>query len=253
MGRGIPLRGSSKRLKLVLLMIGGLGFVAAAAYLYVFQRPDGPRLMRLRAYWNNPSEHPEWTVAAGERCPGAPFIMPTDGMIGFIWGDSFRPGHVHQGIDVFAPTARDAIGETPVLAAYDGYITRQADWRSALIQRVPRDPLRPERQIWLYYTHMADAQGNSFIEPEFPAGTEEEFVAAGTLLGYQGNYSGNPENPTGLHLHFSIVKDDGDGSFLSELDIDNTVDPSPYLGLELNAERADGSILLCPDEPYPGV
>lgn len=253
MGRGIPLQGSSRKIKIALLLFSLLAIGATAAYLYLRERPDGPRLMRLRAYWDNPDEYPQWTVAAGDRCPGAPFIMPSDGMIGFIWGDSFRPGHVHQGIDVFAPTTRDALGETPVLAVYDGYITRQADWRSALIQRVPSDPLQPERQIWLYYTHMADAQGNSFIEAEFPPGTTERFVTAGTLLGYQGNYSGNPQNPTGLHLHFSIVKDDGDGSFLSELEIENTVDPSPYFGLELNAERNDGSVPLCPDGPYSGT
>ena len=41
------------------------------------------------------------------------------------------------------------------------------------------------------------------------------YVAQGTLLGYQGNYSGDPNNPTGVHLHFSIVKDDGKGGFLN--------------------------------------
>lgn len=34
-----------------------------------------------------------------------------------------------------------------------------------------------------------------------------------------------------MHLHFSIVKDDGNGRFLNELRIENTLDPSPYLRL----------------------
>jgi murein DD-endopeptidase MepM/ murein hydrolase activator NlpD len=97
----------------------------------------------------------------------------------------------------------------------------------------------------VYYTHMADTAGNSFISEEFPAGTSDVYVAAGTLLGYQGNYSGDPINPTGVHLHFSIVLDDGQGSFRNELKIANTLDPSPYLGLALNASQNPDGIAVC--------
>jgi hypothetical protein len=51
------------------------------------------------------------------------------------------------------------------------------------------------------------------------------------------NDSGEPGNPVGVHLHFSIVRDDGKGSFRNELDSHNTLDPSPYLGLPLNADQ----------------
>jgi len=40
-----------------------------------------------------------------------------------------------------------------------------------------------------------------------------------------------------MHLHFSIVLDDGLGKFRNELEIANTLDPSPYLGIEVNAAR----------------
>lgn len=180
------------------------------------------------------SQHPEWAIRAGERCGEAPFIMPTDGLVGFLWDDSFRLGHRHQGIDIFGGTD---VNVTPVIAAYPGYLTRMGDWKSSVIIRVPEDPLQPSRQIWTYYTHLADAQGESYIAPEFPPGTAEKYVEAGTLLGYQGNYSGDPGNPVGVHLHFSIVLDDGKGSFKNELDIRNTLDPSPYLGLSLNANE----------------
>src|SRR5690606_10798710 len=119
----------------------------------------------------------------------------------------------------------------PVVAAYAGYLTRLPDWKSTVIIRIPDDPLQPGRQIWTYYTHMADAHGNDYISPEFPPGTTERFVEAGTLLGYQGNYSGNPADPVGMHLHFSVVRDDGRGRFMNELLIENTLDPSPYLGV----------------------
>ena len=114
-----------------------------------------------------------------------------------------------------------------------------------MILRVPSDPLNPNRQIWLYFTHMADKEGNSFISPDFPPGTYEQFIPAGTFLGRQGNYSGDPNNPTGVHLHFSIVLDDGQGHFRNELDVNNTLDPTPYLGIEVNANRNQGEIPLC--------
>jgi hypothetical protein len=131
------------------------------------------------------------------------------------------------------------------VAAYSGYLSRLPAWKSAVIVRVPSDPLVPGRQIWLYYTHMSDANGNSFISADFPPGTAEKTIEAGTLLGYQGNFTGDADNPTGVHLHFSIVMDDGKGSFRNELDINNTLDPSPYLGLPLNARTSDGKVVVC--------
>lgn len=188
------------------------------------------------------SQNPDWAVQAGQRCGQAPFQMPTDGFIGYLWDDSFRPGHRHSGLDIFGGAQP---GETPVYAAADGYLTRLEDWKSSLIIRLPEDPLQPTRQIWTYYTHMADAAGSSLISVDFPPGTEEVFVAAGTLLGHQGNFSGTPGRPVGVHLHFSIVQDNGQGKFLNETDINNTIDPSPYLGLNLNAHTNQTEIPVC--------
>ncbi|KAF0190948.1 MAG: hypothetical protein FD166_3779, partial [Bacteroidetes bacterium] len=145
--------------------------------------------------------------------------------------------------DIFSGTE---IGITPIHAAYDGFLTREIDWKSTVILRIPSDPLQPGRQIWTYYTHMADEKGNSFVSEDFPPGTSEVFVKAGTLLGYQGNYSGTPGNPTGVHLHFSIVKDDGNGQFLNETIIENTIDPSPYFNITLNANLSPPEIPVCP-------
>lgn len=238
------IRESRRRLFLALGFIIVLA-IAGAVYFFQKVRPPSARLARLRAFWEDTSQHADWVIRAGERCDEAPFVMPTDGYIGFLWGDSFRPGHNHQGLDIFGPSGPSGLGETPVVAAYDGYLSRDPAWRSALILRIPRDPLLSERQIWLYYTHMADADGNSFIVPDFPAGTSEQFVAAGTLLGYQGNYSADPDNPTGLHLHFSIVRDDGQGRFKNELEIMNTLDPSPYLGFDVSAAGVGDGIARC--------
>jgi hypothetical protein len=124
-------------------------------------------------------------------------------------------------------------------------LSRLPDWKSTVIIRIPDDPLRPGQQIWTYYTHMADSDGRSYVSDAFPSGTSEVYVEEGTLLGYQGNYSGDPNNPTGVHLHFSIVKDDGNGSFLNELEIKNTLDPSPYFGMSLNAQENPDDVPVC--------
>jgi len=200
------------------------------------------RTLRLMSWFRDPQTHSNWEIRAGEACEGAAFVFPTNGYIGFLWGDSFRPGHTHQGIDIFGSPMED---RTPIIAAYDGYLTRLTDWKSSVIIRIPDDPLQPGRQIWTYYTHMASSQGESYIEPAFPPGTHDLFIEQGTLLGYQGNYSGNPGNPTGIHLHFSIVLDDEQGNFRNELEFKNTLDPSPYFGMQLNADLNEDQVPVC--------
>jgi hypothetical protein len=230
----------NRSLLFIVIVIGslaGLGF-----YAYRLLRPTAARGEKVWAFFRDPSARPELVLKAGTRCGTAPFVFPTDGLVGFIWDDSFRPGHRHQGIDVFAGTD---VGVTPVISAYPGYLTRLPEWKSSVIVRVPSDPLQPGRQIWLYYTHMASPAGDPYVVADFPPGTLEKYIDAGTLLGYQGNYSGDPNNPVGIHLHFSIVLDDGKGQFLNELEIANTLDPSPYLGLPLNAHTNPDRIPVC--------
>ena len=231
------------RKTLVPILIAGL-VIGTGLYFLILRKPAGIRRSLNVVEWiRNADRHAEWSIRALNRCGDSPFLYPTDGFIGFLWDDSFRPGHRHQGIDIFGGSQP---GVTPVYAAYDGYLTRLADWKSTVIMRVPEDPLQPGRQIWLYYTHLAGPTGDSFVSKEFPRGVSEVEVKAGTLLGYQGNYSGTSGNPVGVHLHFSIVQDDGQGKFLNELRIENTIDPSPYFGLQLNASGTPGGIPLCP-------
>ncbi len=211
---------------LVVAVLTGIAYFFYSAY-----RPNAERLNKFRQWMQNPAFHPDWKLVAGTQCGSAPFRFPTDGFVGFLWGDGMVAG--------------TDINVTAVVAAYPGYLTRLADWKSSVIVRVPEDPLHPGQQIWLYYTHMADQYGKSFISSEFPAGTSEKLIEAGTLLGYQGDYSGDPNNPVGVHLHFSIVEDDGNGHFKNELDIGNTHDPSPYLGLPLNGYNNRDQVPLC--------
>lgn len=224
------------------ILAGGLVIGAGIYFIFIRRPVNLKRTLYVSQWLSNPTRYAAWSNPAGERCGYAPFIFPSTGMVGYLWGDSFRAGHHHQGIDIFGGQKP---GVTPVYSAYDGYLTRLDDWKSTVIIRIPSDPLQPGRQIWTYYTHLADSAGNSFISGQFPAGTFEKFIPAGTLLGYQGNYSGNQVAPVGVHLHFSIVLDDGKGSFLNELKIENTLDPSPYFNLRLDAATNQNGIPVC--------
>jgi hypothetical protein len=224
------------------ILLGG-ALIGLAFYFFFIHKPfESQRWLRIRTWISDPASHPEWAITAGDRCGNAPFMLPTNGLVGYLWGDNFQVGHPHQGIDIFGGKQP---GVTPVVAAYDGYLTRMGDWKSSVIIRIPSDPLAPGRQIWAYYTHMADAKGDSYISSSYPPGTSEVFVKAGTLLGYQGDYSGDANHPVGVHLHFSIVKDNDKNSFSNELEIANTYDPSPYLGLNVNFEKANGDFPVC--------
>lgn len=176
---------------------------------------------------------PPLVTEAGEPCPNAPFILPSTGFIGLLWRDPIGPYNIlrrHSGVDIFG---NGEAGEVPVVAVYDGYLTRLDDWFSTVIIRHD-DPLQPGRTIWTYYTHMANRAGTeSFVDDAFPPGTTEEFVEQGTLLGYQGEYAGNAP-PVGLHVHLSIVLSEEDGSFKNEAVLSNTLDPSPYFGMQMN-------------------
>jgi hypothetical protein len=218
---------------LALLLIGAsylrlrdLGFIEFTKYQ---QNPDGGSL----------------PVATGlAQCQAVPFISPTTGWIGILYGDSILATRQHSGLDIFGPEGN---GVTPVYAVYDGYLTRLPEWTSAVIIRHPQDPLVPDRQIWTYYTHMAGENGNSYIVDQIPPGTFELPVKQGTLLGYQGDYNGGSLRRIATHLHFSLVLDDGNGQFLNETNIANTIDPSPYLGMRLNAGCADRPPVCRPD------
>lgn len=217
-----------------LIIVAGVAIIAVR-FIRLVQDAVGSRGSQyLQWSSGDASERAALVTVQRDACPGAPFVLPSDGFIGLLYNDPNEPysnAAPHQGIDIFSNAEP---GMTPVYAAYSGYITRELDWKSTLIQRIPDDPLNPGTQVWLYYTHMADEQGSDFIVDSFPPGTREIFVEQGTLLGFTGNYNGHSKRDIWVHLHFSIVKDNGNGRYTNELEFTNTIDPSPYLGLPLN-------------------
>ncbi len=239
------------RRKIILAVVyGGLCLALATAGLawWYFQPTEfvtSGRMRRLHGWIYDAALFPEWGVEMGEICGDGVMLMPSTGLIGVEYGDSFRPGHRHSGFDIFSPTGQENV--TPIIAAYDGYLTREANWFSTVIIQHPdftdaHPDFAKGETLWTYYTHMASADGTtSFVSEDFPAGTYNQFVEAGTVLGYQGRWSGDPDSPTGLHLHFSIVKSTPDGGYMDETDYGNTLDPLTFLGVTKNAE----GVLIC--------
>lgn len=217
------------------LLIFGVGTVLYRTFI-------GGRNKLVWQFLLQPESNQSLVQEAGTQCPGAPFSLPTRGYIGYLWHDRFKLFTPHQGLDIFSG---EEPGKTPVYAPYDAYLSRRADWKSTLVLRIPQDPLQPERQIWVYMTHLADAEGESLINPAFAPGCQEIPVKRGDFLGYQGNYSGNPSRPVGVHLHISLVKDDGQGWISNELKIENTLDPSKYFGMQLDARKAKPGAPYC--------
>ena len=178
------------------LFFGLLLVAAVGGYLaYRWWRGDGQRTSMVWAYINDPEAHPDWVTRANSRCEGAPFAFPSDGYVGYLYGDSFKPLQRHTGIDIFG---NEPVGKTKVYAAADGYLTRLADWKSAVIIRIPDDPLMPGREIWLYYAHMADAQGGLVHRRGLPAGDDGKAGwdgAAAWVPGELFRRCGQPDRP----------------------------------------------------------
>jgi hypothetical protein len=219
------------------LVVGG--WVALRAYSWT--RTNS--LPVIATWFRAPDARPTLTTVRAEPCPNAPFLLPSSGLIGLLYGDPAAPYTVlnrHTGVDIFGDGAP---GTVPIVAAYDGWLTRLPTWRSSVIIRHD-DPLRVGRSVWTYYTHMASRDGNtSFVHTDFPAGTYEQPVAQGQVIGYQGEYGGNIQ--IGMHLHFSVVRSDVDGAFLNESLLRNTLDPSPYLGMNVLASDSPTRPIGC--------
>ena len=235
-------------LKNILKISGWVALVAAIVLAgfatWVFSNRKVDRITLIGTWFDDPAEQPDWLVKGGSYCPGAPMMFPSDGFIGVGWSDGVPPMYEHTGYDIFSPAGAENV--TPIYAAADGYLTRESTWRSSVIIRHPDFDALPEitggEQIWTYYTHMASADGQTiYVAPEFPKGTREKFVEAGTILGYQGTWSGRLGDPVGLHLHFSIPVTVEGGGYANETIIANTLDPAPFLGIV----EGDDGILRC--------
>ena len=146
-------------------------------------------------------------LAAVPQCPNGLFAIPSEGTLGwpYLYPESADPlmSPVHTGIDIFGTTADD------VYAVYDGVVTQRSD---------PRIWIKHGELggIETFYSHLSVINVNV-----------GDRVTRGQVIGKKGNVGTGP-----VHLHFSIKADGTDERYLR-----NTVDPSLYLGANLNYEH----------------
>ncbi len=220
-----------------IVVIAGLGIIFVA-YQWLLPRYSDSRSNSnpvISRWFDEPTLRAALTTNMNRTtCPDVPFSLPSNGLIGLLWNDPAAPYTIfsaHTGMDIFGDGEP---GTVPVYAAYDGLLSRRGDWLASVIIKHD-DPLQMGRTIWTYYTHMAARDGSrSFIAPVFAAGVTDVAVKRGDLLGYQGEFAGVGRAPIGMHIHFSIVTGEDDGTFKNEAVIGNTLDPSPYFGMQLN-------------------
>jgi peptidoglycan LD-endopeptidase LytH len=125
------------KLKRILLALGlcvillGLGaFLALRWY-----RGNSDSNSRIYDWIVNPDENSDLNTNSFTRCPNAPFIIPSSGFIGLLWGDTAAPYNSlrrHTGLDIFGGGESGAVA---VYAVYDGYLSRLDDWRSTVASR----------------------------------------------------------------------------------------------------------------------
>jgi murein DD-endopeptidase MepM/ murein hydrolase activator NlpD len=141
-------------------------------------------------------------------CPGAALVIPTGGTVGWSYRWPTGGGTLHTGVDLFGARGDPvyAAGAGPVLSADDRRV------------RIRHGALG----IDSYYTHLDRVHVRT-----------GQVVARGQLIGDKGDKGADGI----VHLHFSLTRVPAGAAswlWLDERDIANTVDPSAYLGANLN-------------------
>lgn len=166
----------------------------------------------------------ERTVSTSiDACPTARWRLPSDSRLGVKWQD-----------DALVFFGRGNEGQVPVYAVADGLLSRPKGWLDAVIIQHD-DLLNAGKKIWSYYGGMSSANGiDTLVVKEFPVGAKNVPVKAGQLLGYQGSWSGNPQWPMWIHVHFGLIR--ATGNFPETFANYSTLNPSEYLGLRLKPQ-----------------
>src|SRR5215831_18453059 len=88
----------------LMLVMGGIG--------YWWFRLDSPTRDTLDAWVIDPSSRPDLKTTLTKPCPGAPFLLPSSGFMGFLYADHtppYNPFGPHPGVDIFGDGAPGTI------------------------------------------------------------------------------------------------------------------------------------------------
>lgn len=172
--------------------------------------------------------------SAAFQCSGAPFIAPTWGWQQTFWRQpisyvSADGDRLHDGIDLAQVNNQE--GVEPVYAVCNGTLNPISKYSFRILcDTIDARFNVPNRNVYVYYTHMANKSGStSYILTPF-RGSSSVRVSQGQHLGYQGSYGVSKY----VHLHFSVNSQWGERY---------NIDPSRYFGTALDYQsgaRATG-------------
>jgi peptidoglycan LD-endopeptidase LytH len=94
------------RWKKGLLALAGVSITAGGgiAALVLYSRSLSNSNDAIHRWFNDPSSRAELATIQREACPGAPFLLPSDGLVGLLWRDSAAPYNIlrrHTGVGIF--------------------------------------------------------------------------------------------------------------------------------------------------------
>lgn len=156
-------------------------------------------------------------------CLGSPWQLPTEAHLGMFWYNRqlLMMGAGHS-------------GQVPVYAVADGVLYQFPEWKTSVaIQH--DDPFNAGKKLWSFYGDMAPAfdAENAYIVDHL-IGLKGVPVRAGDLIGFQGQWLG-PSQQTWVHVRFSLLPAEDDGSFPQALlPIDDFYAPLPSLRDQTN-------------------
>jgi hypothetical protein len=102
-----------------LIVAAGLVVTAGGGItvLYLYTQSLSNSNDYVHRWFDDKSSRPALSTVQREPCPGAPFLLPSDGLIGLLWRDTAAPYSIlrrHSGIDIFGAGEP---GTVPVVAA----------------------------------------------------------------------------------------------------------------------------------------
>jgi hypothetical protein len=89
----VTLKLISRRLGWVVVVLVGTVLLGVAAYLalLVYSSGRSNSLTPIERWFTDSTARPALTTRQRTPCPGAPFLLPSDGLIGLLWSDPALP------------------------------------------------------------------------------------------------------------------------------------------------------------------
>ena len=168
-------------------------------------------------------------------CENGVWALPTTAYLGYRYRDG-----------LLAFYGAGAEGQVPVKAVADGLFYRLEGIPEGSFLILHEDPLNPGEKLIAYYGDMRSYQGDRiFISEAFLGNVQGVSVSKGETIGFQGMWSGSPNQQDWLHITFGLAP--YDSQFLEEPDLlfENLIDPSVYFGIEIDTGAKSVKPIKC--------